>query len=267
MEVQKQKVLEALENKDCGYFYEADQSNFSKIPGSPVAYWVSENMLCIFETSKQLGEIAYPRQGMATTNNNLFLRQWYEVAKHRIGFSLNSEEDTVSENFKWFPYNKGGEFRKWYGNNDYVVNFQNKGAEVCAYIDAHSAVDHKGRVINRDKYFRPSVTWSKISSGSIAFRYKPNGFIFDVAGTSVFGNENTLINIMSFLNSKVTLSILDCLSPTLNYEVGHICSIPILDTVLNNKNSFEMSNYNRVLSKDDWDSYETSWDFKRHPLV
>lgn len=267
MEVQKQKVLEALANKNCGYFYEANEENFSMIPGSPIAYWASESLLNDFEIGTLLSEIAYPRQGMATTNNNLFLRQWYEVSNSRIGFNLNSEEDTVSDIYKWFPYNKGGEFRKWYGNNDYVVNFQNKGAEVCAYIDSHSAVDHKGRVINRDKYFKPSVTWSKISSGSIAFRYKPNGFIFDVAGTSIFGKEQTLDNIMSFLNSKVALSILSCLSPTLNYEVGHIGSIPIKSEVLNNKDAHYIVNQNKEISKIDWDSFETSWDFEKHPLV
>ena len=246
--------------------YTAQQSNFSKIPGSPVAYWVSKQMLSDFERGISLENIAYPRQGMATTNNGLFLRQWFEVIISRVGFNLHSEEDTNGK-YKWFPYNKGGEFRKWYGNNDYVVNFQNKGAEVCAYIDAHSAVDHKGRVINRDKYFKPSVTWSKISSGAIAFRYKPNGFIFDVAGTSIFGNEIILDTLMCFLNSKVALSILSSLSPTLNYEVGHICSIPVLPQVTDNKGVAEEAIENREISKSDWDSYETSWDFKRHPMV
>ena len=267
MEIQKNKVLEALGCKDCGYFYESEQRNFFRVPGSTIAYWASEDLLNDFETGTALSEIAYPRQGMATTNNNVFLRQWYEVANSRIGFNLNSEEDTVSDIYKWFPYNKGGEFRKWYGNNDYVVNFQNKGSEVCAYIDSHSAVDHKGRVINRDKYFKPSVTWSKISSGSIAFRYKPKGFIFDVAGTSIFGNKKILDNIMSFLNSKVALSILACLSPTLNYEVGHISSIPIKEEVLNSNSAYEIVNQNKDISKDDWDSFETSWDFTEHPLV
>lgn len=267
MEIQKQKVLEAINSKNCRYFYENDQSNFSKIPGSPIVYWASENLLLDFENGTLLKDLAYPRQGMATTNNNMFLRQWFEVDNNRIGFSLNSEEDTISTTLKWFPYNKGGEFRKWYGNNDYVVNFQNKGKEVCDYIDSHSAVDHKGRVINRDKYFKPSVTWSKISSGSIAFRYKPNGFIFDVAGTSIFGNEEVLDTVMSFLNSKVALSILACLSPTLNYEVGHIGSIPVIQDVIDNQMAFNLSNDNKNLSKNDWDSFEISWDFKKHPLV
>jgi type II restriction/modification system DNA methylase subunit YeeA len=242
------------------------QDNFSKISGSPIAYWVSKNLLNDFYQGTPLCEIAYPRQGMATTNNNLFLRQWYEVKNIKIGFSLKSEEDTVGK-YKWFPYNKGGEFRKWYGNNDYVVNFQNKGEEVCAYIDSHSAVDHKGRVINRDKYFKPCITWSKISSGNISFRYKPNGFIFDVAGTSIFGDSNTLDNLIGFLNSKVVLNMLTCLSPTLNYEVGHICSIPVLKSLYESKLIHNVVENNIMISKLDWDSFETSWDFKRHPML
>lgn len=246
--------------------YVTEQDNFSKIPGSPVAYWASNALMSDFCDSTSLSKIAYPRQGMATTNNGKFLRQWYEVAVKKIGFSLTDEKDTVGQ-YKWFPYNKGGEYRKWYGNNDYVVNFQNKGEEVCAYIDSHSAVDHKGRVINRDRYFKPSVTWSKISSGNIAFRYKPHGFIFDVAGTSIFGDERTLNNLMGLLNSKVILSVLGCLSPTLNYEVGHICSIPVMSNIINSQVIFSIVQSNINISKSDWDSFETSWDFKKHPLV
>lgn len=245
--------------------YTMDLDKYRKLPGNIIGYWVSDASISNFEKGKPLGEIAYPRQGMATTNNNLFLRQWYEVVTQKIGFGLTDEEETVSD-FKWFPYNKGGEFRKWYGNNDYVVNFQNKGQEVCAYIDSHSAVDHKGRVINRDRYFKPCVTWSKISSGDIAFRFK-NHCIFDVAGTSIFGNNELLESLIGLLNSKVTLSILSCLSPTLNYEVGQICSVPIINESFSEENINEIVRENMSLSKDDWDSFETSWDFKRHPLI
>ena len=267
----KQGEVESVEQREQRFFekrgvFYATQDNFSKIPGSPVAYWASNALMSDFCDSTSLSKIAYPRQGMATTNNGKFLRQWYEVAVKKIGFSLTDEKDTVGQ-YKWFPYNKGGEYRKWYGNNDYVVNFQNKGEEVCAYIDSHSAVDHKGRVINRDRYFKPSVTWSKISSGNIAFRYKPHGFIFDVAGTSIFGDERTLNNLMGLLNSNVILSVLGCLSPTLNYEVGHICSIPVMSNIINSQVIFSIVQSNINISKSDWDSFETSWDFKKHPLV
>ena len=265
MDIQKERFLDALKDKKCGYYYEANQKNFARIPTSPItAYWVSEDLFMDFERGELLSEIAYPRQGMATTNNNKFLRLWYEPDVSLIGFSLNDEQETYGS-YKWFPYNKGGDFRKWYGNNDYVVNFKNGGKEVCDYIDAHSAVNHTGRVINRDRYFKPNVTWSKISSGNIAFRYKPNGFIFDVAGTSVFGEDKTLKVLAGFLNSCVTKRILKALSPTLNFEVGHICSIPVLDDA--NDVAYSIVNDNIRISKEDWDSFETSWDFETHPLV
>ena len=245
-------------------FSQISQDNFSKIPGSPIAYWASKNMLSDFESGIQLKNIAYPRQGMATTDNNRFLRLWFELENWNIDFCAKSESDTFKL-AKWFPYNKGGDFRKWYGNNDYVVNFKNGGKEVCDYIDSHSAVNHKGRVINRERYFNPSVTWSKISSGTIAFRYKPEGHIFDVAGTSIFGTDDTLKKMIAILNTSVTMQILKMISPTLNYEVGHICSIPII--LHENQKITDTANENISLSKNDWDSFETSWDFTVNPLV
>ena len=182
-------------------FAQISTDNFSKIPGSPVAYWASEAVLQDFTDGKSLGEIAKPRQGMATTNNNRFLRLWHEVNIGKIGFNLTDIEDTVGE-YKWFPYNKGGNYRKWYGNNDYVVNFQNKGQEVCDYIDATSAVNSKGRVINREHYFHQCMSWSLISSSYIAFRYKPNGFIFDVAGMSCFSDEYVFY-LLALCNTRI----------------------------------------------------------------
>ena len=265
MEVQKNKFIEALSSDNITYYYEANQKDFKRIPTSPfTAYWVSETLFRDFENGEPLSEIAYPRQGMATTNNNKFLRMWYEPQINSIGFSLNDESETYGE-YKWFPYNKGGDFRKWYGNNDYVVNFKNGGKEVCDYIDSHSAVNHTGRVINRDRYFKPNVTWSKISSGNIAFRYKPNGFIFDVAGTSVFGEDRVLKVLAGFLNSCVTKRILKALSPTLNFEVGHICAIPVLDD--ENEKVYQLVNENIRISKKDWDAFEVSWDYEADPIV
>ena len=250
--------------KDNGRYAIKNQSNFEKIPDSIIGYWVSDQVINAFLTGITLSKIAYPRQGMATCNNNRFLRQWYEVSYEKIGFSLASEEETIGI-YKWFPYNKGGSFQKWYGNNDYIVNFANKGKEICDYIDANSAVNHTGRVINRDKFFKQSVTWSKISSGNIAFRFKPKGFIFDVAGTSIFGDEKMLLFLMGLLNSKPSSLILSCLSPTLNYEVGHIASIPCLST--NEQEIIPSIEDNIAISKLDWDAHETSWDFQRNPLL
>ena len=262
MEVQKQKVLEAISDKNCGYLYGTEQSEFSKIPGSPVAYWVSEQLRKCFEFGLPLGKLAAPRQGMATTNNNLFLRQWYEVSASNIGFKYKNLEQTKDGRHRWFPYNKGGQFRKWYGNQDYVVNWYKDGKDLKEYTkDAPG-----GRMNNMEFYFHPSVTWSKISSGNFSTRFMPQGFIFDVAGCSIFSNEEEKLKyFLGFTNSCVVKYILSAISPTLNYEVEHIKKLPI---VFNKSEEVKMLIDELICnSKNDWDSFETSWDFKKHPFV
>ncbi|RGO23302.1 BREX-1 system adenine-specific DNA-methyltransferase PglX [Dorea sp. OM02-2LB] len=257
----KEKMFLNAENR-----YFGEQDKFSKIPGSPVAYWVSEQIIEDFEKGKRLGNISKPRQGMATTNNNRFLRLWYEVEINNIGFNLTSIEETVRDE-KWYPYNKGGEFRKWYGNNDYVVNFKNKGQEVCDYIDKTSAVNSKGRVINREHYFHECISWSLVSSGNIAFRYKPQGFIFDVAGMSCFAEHDLLLYLLGLNNTKVVKSLMGTLAPTINFQAGDIANIPVIFDA-NKKNAInEIVAENIEIERDDWDSFEISWDFKTHPLM
>ena len=267
MEVQKQKVLEALEDKSCGYFYEADQSNFSKIPGSPVAYWVSQILLEDFSRGEVLKAKGDTRQGMATSDNNRFLRLWYEVAFNRIGFGCTDADNAKTTQKKWYPYNKGGEFRKWYGNIDYTVNYENDGYEVKKY--AASLYKTPSRTIkSMSEYFKPCLSWSKISSGSIAFRYYPEGFVFDVAGCCIFyKDKTTMFYDFGFVNSIIAKEILSAISPTLNYEAGHIASLPIIRENTYFEETTVLVRNNISLSKQDWDSYETSWDFKRHPLL
>ena len=266
MEIQKKKVLEAIANKDCGYFYETDESNFSKIPSSSIAYWASQNVVNAFLNGKRLGDISKPRQGMATTNNNRFLRLWHEVSYNNIGFGLKSIEETVCDR-KWFPYNKGGDFRKWYGNNDYVVNFKNKGEEVCTYIDATSAVNSKGRVINREHYFHECISWSLISSSNIAFRYKPNGFIFDVAGMSCFASHELLLYLLGLNNTLVVRKLLSTLAPTINFQAGDIANIPVILNVSEEEKINALVTQNIELEQQEWNDYEMSWDFKNNPLI
>ena len=266
MEIQKKKVLEAIANKDCGYFYETDESNFSKIPSSSIAYWASQNVVNAFLNGKRLGDISKPRQGMATTNNNRFLRLWHEVSYNNIGFGLKSIEETVCDR-KWFPYNKGGDFRKWYGNNDYVVNFKNKGEEVCTYIDATSAVNSKGRVINREHYFHECISWSLISSSNIAFRYKPNGFIFDVAGMSCFASHELLLYLLGLNNTLVVRKLLSTLAPTINFQAGDIANIPVILNVSEEEKINALVAQNIELEQQEWNDYEMSWDFKNNPLI
>lgn len=247
--------------------YAADQSNFSKIPGSPVAYWVSQILLEDFSRGEVLKAKGDTRQGMATSDNNRFLRLWYEVAFNRIGFGCTDADNAKTTQKKWYPYNKGGEFRKWYGNIDYTVNYENDGYEVKKY--AASLYKTPSRTIkSMSEYFKPCLSWSKISSGSIAFRYYPEGFVFDVAGCCIFyKDKTTMFYDFGFVNSIIAKEILSAISPTLNYEAGHIASLPIIRENTYFEETTVLVRNNISLSKQDWDSYETSWDFKRHPLL
>lgn len=257
------KEIAFFNEKEFGAYY-THQENFLKIPGMPIAYWVSETIIKAF-TYKKMGDIANPRQGLATGENDRFTRLWYEIGNDNINFGAVSREEAKASRLKWFPYNKGGEFRKWYGNNDYVVNWEFDGLEIRNFKDEHGKL--RSRPQNMDFYFKPSITWSKISSGSIAFRYKPAGHIFDVAGTSIFANSDLIKYLQGFCNSCVALTIANILSPTLNYEVGHVASFPISINDLHKEKVEKIVCTNIAISKNDWDSFETSWDFIRHPLI
>lgn len=244
--------------------FNASQQSFIKIPGSPIAYWISSKLLSAFQVGRPLSPVCKPTQGLATGDNGRFLRLWFEVCNQNISFDCVSIEDSLARATRWFPYNKGGEYRKWYGDNDYIVNWENDGYEIRNFKDEKGKL--RSRPQNTQYYFRESASWSKISSGPISFRYKPFGFVFDVAGTSVFSNNRReLIYILSVCNSKVIMSILRAMSPTLNYEVGQIATLPIIKS--NELEIDTLTNEAVKQSKADWDSFETSWDFKAHPLV
>ena len=256
---------EAIANPDCGYFYRRNAKTFTQIPGTPIAYWVSESLLNAFEGGKSLSDIGKPRQGLATGENARFVREWWEVGLDREKFDCKSIKESLECGKKWFPYNKGGDFRKWYGNNSSVVNWENDGKEIRCFKDEAGKL--LSRPQNTECYFQSSITWSKISSGSIAFRYKPVGHIFDVAGTSVFASESELSYLQGACNSSVIMDVASMLSPTLNFEVGQIASYPIIDDEGKKPEVVTLVDDLRNLSKLDWDSFETSWDFKRHPLL
>lgn len=261
MEVQREKVIEALKDNSCAYFYETSATNFSKIPGSPIAYWVSNNLIQAFQ-NRTIGEVAKPRQGMATTNNNLFLRLWYEVSTISICLNAQNRKDALLSQKKWFPYNKGGDYRKWYGNNDYLVLWENDGFAIKQYLIGKNPNIPRGETL----YFKRCFSWSLISSALPAFRYKDYGNIFDIAGMSCF-SDNNLYYLLALCNSKVTTAFLAVFSPTINFQAGDIANIPVAivdDQVAPVENVVKE---NIELSKSDWDAYETSWDFKRHPLV
>lgn len=261
MEVQKQKVLDALSNKDCGYFYESLATNFKKISGTPIAYWASKTATFAFGC-KTISDYGVTRKGMATGLNDEFIRLWYEVENKSIGLNLTREEASAS-NYKWFPYANGGYFKKWYGNNYYVVNWEHDGARL-----QNEKTDDGSRVravnLNLDYIFKDCIVWNSITSGMNSYRICPVGFLFSSASNAYFG-EN-IPYIISFLNSNVSSYFKHIINPTLNANPGDIAKLPIID--LSHYEKIKLIFNDIVLSaKEDWDSFETSWDFKVHPLV
>lgn len=259
MKIQKQKVLEAIANKNCGYFYKADQSNFSKIPGYPITYWVTNEMLDIFEKDKLLGEISQVKIGMGTGKNELFVRNWWEIENTKMDTSVQSISDLPKSKGKWFPYNKGGDFRLWYGNLQEVLWFDKSGREKMKMMSGHR--ENGGY----DYYFKKGITWTFISSSKFGVRSRPCGSIFDVAGSTLFVEDNIYSYILAFLSSNVCNYILKMLNPTLNYQAGNIKSIPIRIKEKDYVNV--LSQCNVLNSQIDWDAFETSWDFKKSPLL
>ena len=263
---QAPKALEAISNPTCGWFYRADASTFHDIPGSPIAYWVSAGTRRAFKKGKQLKEIGQPRQGLATGDNARFVRCWWEVSRNKSNYHCKSTEEASASGCTWFPYNKGGDYRKWFGNNDYVVNWSNDGNDIKKFVDRCGK--QLSRPQNTAYYFKPSITWSKISSGSIAFRFKPAGHIFDVAGTSIFADEEQLVYLQGFVNSSVALLVASLLSPTLNFEVGQVATYPVLVPLQQQVCQIGLLvRANRGLSECEWNTRETSWGFKCHALV
>ena len=247
----KEDMFLAGENR-----YAADQTNFSKIPGSPVAYWVSESISQAFELTK-LGEQTYPKQGLSSADNNRFLRFWYEIDFQNFCRNCTSNEESKRISAKWYPFNKGGEYRKWYGNFDYVINWKHDGYELRHFPNA--------AIRNSEYYFMPHITWSKVSSGTISFRYRPEGSVFSDAGCATIIQGPNIWYTLGLLNTKYAQQVFDLINPTINYTQSTIASLPI---VFNHENIVrEVVSGCFSLSRTDWDAYETSWDFKRNPLV
>lgn len=262
MAVQKQKVLEAIDNKGCGYFYEAVQSDFNKIPGTTIAYWISKNMLGAYEAGKNIGEIAFPKTGMTTGDNNRFLRMWFEVNINNAKFDVESAKEAQCSEKKWFPYCKGGGFRRWYGYNEYLVNWFNDGYEIKNNIKANGL--KAASVRSENMYFKPLITWSAVTSGLFSCRYCFGGALFDSGGSSISVPQNAYY-LLSVLNGKIGQYVLDISNATINYQPGDIAGIPIIFEKVEQVES--NAQLNIQISKTDWDSFETSWDFKKNPLV
>lgn len=262
MAVQKQKVLEAIENKNCEYFYEAEQNDFRRIPGSPLAYWATEAITEVFQNSKLLTEIANPRQGLITGDVNRFVRKWYECSLTNLNLSAKiSDPQRIG---KWFPYCNGGAYRKWYGNNDDVVNWLNDGVEVKGFVDDKGK--QRSRPQNQQYYYREGGTWSAISSSSFSVRYFPEGFLFSNAGMAIYAEHNQLLYLIGFLNSKLSQAYLGLFNEGLNYNQGDIAKLPIVKSEIEDKVCKKVMETVEI-SKAEWDSFEISWDFKTHPLL
>ena len=238
------------------HFFRTSASDFKKIPGCPIAYWVSDRVFTIFSTFPCLGEIAEPKQGLASADNDRFLRLWFESTKEKTLFTSKSSEEAVYSKKKWFPIDKGGEFRRWYGNQTHVVDWE---------ADGYSLRRFERSVIRNPKfYFKDGVTWTAISSSLLSVRHTGLGNIFSNAGMKVFaGNFDELMKIEGFLNSNVCRYLVSCISQTLNFDQGIIARLPIaLDKI-----SVKVIEDIEQIARKDWDSYETSWNFTDLPLL
>lgn len=261
--LKEEKFLEFNSND----IYTCKQNGFHSIPGSPIAYWASDRVLKLFSLKKIESKVLF-RQGMATSDNERFLKLWQEVDISKVSFDSFDIDSAKTSKMKWFPYNKGGAYRKWYGNCEYFVNWENDGAEMKEYT-SKLPQGMNVRLKSREYYFKECYSWSKISSGNISFRYYPRGFAFDVAGCCVFDCGNFLKYYLGLSNSIITRNIAKLLSPTMNFELDHLKKIPIAYPI-NNKSIVQINclvDQNIQISKDDWDSFETSWDFQVHPLL
>lgn len=243
--------------------YVAEQDNFSKIPGSPVAYWVAVSLFSKFQEGKAFVKYSKACSGLKTGDNDTFLRQWFEVQKSSIKFDCASVETAKASGAKWFPYNKGGEYRKWYGNRDLIVNFQNDGEEIRKQKEKGISI----RITSYEKYFQEGITWTGLTSGQNTYRYCPKGTIFDSNKGPMFFNEghNLIKYFMALFNSKPAQYILDVLNPSMSLQNGDMEKFPVIVRYKENVESIVDECIDEA--KSDWDSFETSWDFKRHPLV
>lgn len=243
--------------------YYSRQENYEKIQGAPIAYWVSENIINAFDADKLLKDVVTASVGIQTGDNEKFIHLWWEIKKENINYGAMSIEDSYQDK-KWFPYNKGGEYRKWYGNDATVIDWKNDGEDI---IRNSQITGHHYQQYAEELKFKPLVTWSRISTGAPAFRIKKYGYLSDMAGFSMFSSIIDLKFIVAFCNSVVAKKFLEFLAPTLNYMIGPVTSMPIKSFDKNKEGILNEVNSAIKISKEDWDSFETSWDFKRHPLI
>lgn len=252
-ESQGSKEAAFLNGENC---YQISKYKYINIPGSPIAYWISDNFARIFE-SKKINNYLSPKQGTSTGDNDSFLRLWFEVPVVDIQFR---DGDKYTEK-RWYPATKGGEYRKWYGNNEYIVDWQNNGFRIrnCK----------SSAIRNPEANFKEGLTWTGISGRGLGMRYCPAGFVYLISGKGITGNQENLKYCLAFCSTKIANEVLKVTSPTLSFEVGYIASLPVIicNELSQKKNIEELANANIIYSRQDWDSFETSWDFMAHSLI
>lgn len=261
----EQVYLQQKLNKE---YFISKNDRYLNIDGTPIAYWVSDNIFKIFKDNKKINDYSIPRQGMATTDNKVFLRHWFEVDINNIKFGTKNREEAKESKMKWFPYNKGGNYRKWYGNNDYIVNYYNDGEQLINLVkEKYPKISDPEFVIkNRNFYFKKGITWSFVNL-VFGCRYFSDGFVFDVGGSSVFPDEDLIFYMIAFLNSKLSNEFLKILNPTLNFQVGNVGSLPFIIDKDKINDINELVRRNIELSKNEWDLKESSYDFKTMALI
>lgn len=246
--------------------FQINQKNFEKIPGMPIGYWTSENLLKDFEKGIKTSELIEPKQGLATADNDRFLRQWYEVEEKKISYNTKSITETENNEYKWYPYNKGGERRQWYGNYDYVVNWENNGNEIRNFKDSNGKL--RSRPQNTEYYFKEAITWSLITSGGFSIRYRESGSIHDVTGMEAFSKDSLRLKfILGLMSTKISNYIFNILNSTMALQVGDFNNFPVIENEQIKPKVISIVDDCIKISKYDWNTFETAWDFKASPLV
>lgn len=259
---EKPGAVDTLEQKKKWFFenfgyYIANQENFTKIPGNPIAYWVSENLINVFVKGESLNNFGKPVEGIKTGNNDLFLRYWYEINQNTFSMRMIEGERNLA---KWVPISKGGSYRKWYGNNEYVINWLNDGEEVNKYPGS--------TISNKSLFFSPALTWTYISAGKFSMRYLGEGYLYNNKGPACyFEDRETMFYVLGLNNSKIIEEVLVFLTSTVDYKPGNISKIPVILSKENEGTVVELVKENVLMTKKDWDSFEISWEFKKHPFL
>ena len=261
------KTIEAIKNSYVKYRFTTNSEKFECIPGSPIAYWFSDKTFDVFKNSDKIKELITPRIGLVSGDNNRFLRYWNEVNINKIGFSMKNINQSIKSQAKWFPYQKGGEFRKWYGNEEYVVNWENDGYEMKYKNSKNGRV--RSHNYNGEYSFKEGITWSSVTSGNFSCRYVTRGFLFDAAGPLCYvENKDKIYEIMAFYLSKVAQYFLEAMNPTINMHPGYLSNLPYIEVIENYKliiNKLARENIN--IAQREWNFYESSWNFDKHMLV